>query len=136
MQTFDELEHKLLNQHGDEYKSFTRLLLTLSVACLTVLASNNFKPGSSLVLLLALSLQFISVLFGVFVQHRIMMNPIYHLQLAQKSQAQVVKNQDETAAIKILRKPTNFEQIFYRLQCASFILAFFFLALYAIPRAT
>ncbi|WP_143089517.1 hypothetical protein [Marinospirillum celere] len=78
MQTFDDLEHKLLNQHGDEYKAFTRLLLTISIACITILAS--VKSDGGWLYIAASILLFLSVLFGVLVQHRIMMNPMYHLE--------------------------------------------------------
>lgn len=104
MQTFDELEHKLLNQHGDEYKAFTRLLLTISVACITILAS--VKSDSGWLYLTASLLLFLSVLFGVLVQHRIMMNPIYHLEDA----AKLVRESEESGSdepVKIRRRPTK-----------------------------
>lgn len=126
MQTFDELEHKLLNQHGDEYKAFTRLLLTISVACITILAS--VKSDSGWIYLSASLLLFLSVLFGVLVQHRIMMNPIYHLEDA----AKLVRESEESGSdepVKIRRRPTKIERVFYRLQATSFVAAFLLLAL-------
>lgn len=126
MQTFDDLEHKLLNQHGDEYKAFTRLLLTISIACITILASVQSDGGWLYVT--ASLLLFLSVLFGVLVQHRIMMNPIYHLEDA----AEQMREAEESGSgepIKIRRRPTKIERVFYRLQAFSFVAAFLFLAL-------
>lgn len=126
MQTFDDLEHKLLNQHGDEYKAFTRLLLTISIACITILAS--VKTDTGWLYVAASVLLFLSVLFGVLVQHRIMMNPIYHLEDA----AEQVRKAEESGsddAVKIWRRPTKIEQVFYRLQASSFVAAFLLLAL-------
>lgn len=126
MQTFDDLEHKLLNQHGDEYKAFTRLLLTISIACITILASVQSDGGWLYVT--ASLLLFLSVFFGVLVQHRIMMNPIYHLEDAAK-QVREAEESGSDEPIKIRRTPTEVEQVFYRLQASSFVAAFLFLAL-------
>lgn len=126
MQTFDDLEHKLLNQHGDEYKAFTRLLLTISIACITILASVQSDGGW--LYATASLLLFLSVLFGVLVQHRIMMNPIYHLEDAAE-QVRVAEESGSDEPIKIRRRPTKIEQVFYRLQASSFVAAFLFLAL-------
>ena len=125
MQTFDDLEHKLLNQHGDEYKAFTRLLLTISIACITVLAS--VKTDAGWLYVTASVLLFLSVLFGVLVQHRIMMNPIYHLEDAAE-QVRKARESGSEDDIKIRRRPTKIEQVFYRLQASSFVAAFLFLA--------
>lgn len=126
MQTFDDLEHKLLNQHGDEYKAFTRLLLTISIACITILAS--VKSDGGWLYLTASMLLFLSVLFGVLVQHRIMMNPMYHLEDAAE-QVRKAEELGSDAPIKIRRRPTKIERVFYRLQASSFVAAFLFLAL-------
>jgi len=132
MQTFFELEQKLLNQHEVEYRAFTRLLLTISIACITLLASSgvngNFMYLSSLVLL------FLSVLFGMMVQHRIMMNPIYHLELAKNllDEAEKAQNQE---GIELRRKPTKIEQYMYRLQAITFVLSFLFLSVYLIQKS-
>lgn len=126
MLNFDELEHKLLNEHGDEYKAFTRLLLTISIACITILVS--VKSNGGWLYVIASLLLFLSVLFGVIVQHRIMMNPIYHLEYAAE-QVRKEKELGSDAPIKIRRRPTKVEQVFYRLQVFSFVVAFLFLAL-------
>jgi len=126
MQTFDELEHKLLNQHSDEYKAFTRLLLTISIACITILAS--VKTDVNWLYVSASVLLFLSVFFGVLVQHRIMMNPIFHLERAAE-QMRKATELDSDAPIKVWRKPTKVEQVFYRLQVSSFVAAFLLLAL-------
>ena len=133
MATFFELEHKLLNEHGKEYNAFTRLLLTISVACITLLASTNTVNGSWLYASSFICL-FLSILFGVLVQHRIMMNPIYHLEDAREKIIEA-ENNGRTEDIELRRKPSGIEQVFYRLQGIAFVLAFLFIAVFFIEKA-
>ena len=132
MQTFQELERKLLNQHYDSYSSFTKLLLSISVACITLLATSsvtgNLMYSASLICL------FLSVLFGVIVQHRMMMNPIYHLKQAQKQIEEASKHQTD-GEIELRRKPSKIEQYSYRAQAITFVTAFLFLSIYLIQKA-
>ena len=134
MQSFFELEQKLLNEHGSEYNSFTRLLLTITVACITILASTK-AASPNILFIVAFVLLFISLLFGILVQHRIMMNPIYHLELAQK-QLEEAEKAGSSEPINLRRKPSKLEEWFYRLQAASFVLAFFMLAVYFVGKVT
>ncbi len=132
MQTFFELEQKLLNEHHKEYCAFTRLLLTINVACITILGAVETTKNSFYII--AFVLLVFSLLFGVLVQHRIMMGPIYSLNIAKESVAKA----NETGSnepIELRRAPTTVEKLFYRLQAGTFVLAFFVLALYFVVGA-
>ncbi|NMH58705.1 hypothetical protein [Alteromonas ponticola] len=132
MQDFRELEYKLLNQHHQEYCAFTRLLLTITVACITIMAATSTTKNWYFTI--SFSLLFSSLLFGILVQHRIMMTPIYHLEDAQNKMNAALKN-SSSGAIEIRRKPTKLEQWFYRSQMVCFVMAFFMLALYFVDKA-
>lgn len=88
-QNFLSLEHKLLNQHHDDYAAFTRLILSLAVGSFSLLAALSDKLLSADAFLAfakaAFPLLFISILAGLFVQHRIMMNPQWHLEEAREA---------------------------------------------------
>lgn len=133
LQTFEELEKKLLDQHHEQYLAFTRLILTLSTGSFSLLASlsGNFLSSSQYVGLAktALPLLFVSMLSGVFVQHRIMTAPINDLNRA-KSLVDKAALEGRVEPIKLWRKPSKVERIFYRIQLVSFLSAFIFLGSY------
>ena len=131
MKTKYELEYQLLNQHGEEYKAFTRLLLTLSVACMTILAS--VKDLEGIFHTVAFSLLFLSVLAGLLVQHRIMMNPLYQQHELTKKWEEAVAN-DDGSPIMLRRAPSKIERLFYRIQAVAFMLSFMCLAIGFISR--
>jgi len=127
MQTFEELEKKLLNDHGNEYKTFTRLILSLSIGTLAFLISfqKNIVDESALygyLSLISLSGFFISSFFGVLVQHRLMMRPLKDLEQAKKRLSSQEGESD--LPIRIYRKPELTERIFYKLQIILFLLSF------------
>lgn len=72
-----ETTHRLQNEHYERFCQFTKLLIILSVASLTVLTSAFSKtiPVSGL-LQWSLTLQFLSLCFGILVQRRTMMRPL------------------------------------------------------------
>ena len=133
MQTASELKYKLLNQHGDEYRSFTRLILSLSVACITIIASSGSVPlGTEHAFYsAAFSLLSLSILFGVIVQHRIMMNPLWQVHQVEKLHHLSGQNQ-EAAPIELRRAPSKIERICFRLQTVLFVGSFLCLALHFI----
>jgi len=129
--TLFELRHKLLNQHHEHYVSFTRLVLTLATASFSLLAAFResllSSVGYSTFVTAAFPALLVSILAGVFVQHRIMMNPLWHLDEAHRLSAdQEVKGTNEP--VELRRAPTSAEGFFYRLQLFSFVLAFILLA--------
>jgi hypothetical protein len=137
VQTFFELEHKLLNQHHDHYVSFTRLVLSLAVGSFSLLAAFRQSLLSSErfedLAWTAFPLLLVSILAGLLVQHRIMMNPIFHLRHAK---ALADASTDEVA-IEVRRKPSGLEMWFYRIQVLAFLFAFIVLSVYLVAsRAT
>jgi hypothetical protein len=131
MQTFDELEKKLLDEHHVEYKAFTRLLLSLTVASLTLLAALLPVVGSITTLsILCLLLLLASIASGIIVQHQIMMAPMQHLVSARAMSGAVESNEDEQP-LKLRRQPSKLSQRFYKVQVFTFAVAFVFLSSYA-----
>lgn len=132
MQTFFELEQKLLNQHHAEFKAFTRLPLSLSVGSITLLiAVLPLTQSIGFLSKLSLLSLFGSVAFGVLVQHRLMMEPFDHLHHAQTALAVAEENQDESP-IELRRKPSITMQRLYKFQLGTFAFSFLLLATYSI----
>lgn len=136
MQSFDELEYKKLEEHFVEYKAFTRLLLTLSVASLTIVSSTLGKVDASFLkaTIPFAVLQLCSVLSGVFVQYQIMMRPIQTLRQAaasiQQGQDHSPSSQQSTGRpMKAQGKPEKIERFSRNCQIASFSLSFVALVL-------
>ena len=75
------------------------------------------------------------LLIGILVQHRIMMNPIYHLEIA-RAQIEEAEKKGSTEPVVLRRKPSKLEQYFYRLQTISFVFAFFMLSMYFVIKVT
>ena len=135
IQTLDDLEKKLLDQHHEQYLAFTRLILTLSTGSFSLLASlsGNFLSSAQYtgVAKTALPLLFVSMLAGIFVQHRIMMRPLADLNKAQFL-AHKAESERSTDPIKLRRQPSTYELLFYKIQMVSFLGAFIFLGTYAL----
>lgn len=132
MQTFDELEKKLLDLHHDCYVSYSKLLLSLATggfAIVAVFLDTAPLPQITGDYLHVIHLLFlVSVLSGVFVQHQVMMELIRALNHAKESNERAIESGDESP-IKVHRKPTEIEMGFYRLQAGYFGLAFVVLTL-------
>lgn len=137
-QTHLELEHKLLNQHHDHYVSFSRLLLSLSTGSFTLLAAfqdslidaSAKTTASKLVFPLLLA----SILFGVLVQHRIVMNPLRHLRFADTQLKQAAEKGPEEVVI-LRRRPSRSERVFFWCQEATFAASFVVIAFYVFKHA-
>jgi len=136
MQTFEELEKKLLNEHHDLYVSFTRLLLTLSTGSLTLLvAFRGSTPlqtndTSNITLILTWSLFIISIITGVLVQYRLMMRPLDDINNARISNENAKDNQP----IKLFRKPKKRDWVAFSIQVYTFIFAVTGMALYTMVK--
>jgi hypothetical protein len=132
-QSFLALEHKLLNQHHDHYVAFTRLVLSLaagSFSLLAVLGRNLLQgAGETELAKAAFPLLLLSILAGLFVQHRIMLGPQIHLADARAQLAEKERRGDNSP-IELRRRPSLLERFFYRVQMVSFFAAFAVLALF------
>ncbi len=115
-QSFLSLEHKLLNQHHDDYATFTRLVLSLAVGSFSLLAALSDKLLTATEFAsfakAAFPLQLVSILAGLFVQHRIMMNPQWNLEEARKLVADC-EARGKAQPIVLRRKPSILERWFY-----------------------
>ncbi len=121
---FLRVENLLLEEHNKHFFPFTRLLIALSVAFITLLASsgNLFHLNESPFVLLkaTLVLQLISLFSGVIVQYEAVENPLRHLRRYTQTRAA------NPGALIILDRPhSTLMLICYRLQLAFFVLAFF-----------
>lgn len=136
LDTYHRFEGKLLQQHYDEFKSFTRLLLTLSIGGLTFLISfqrifiNPTFDYPYLALLPLLGL-LLSSLAGVIVQHQIMTEPLKSLLHAEKLLEEAPQNEEVKEPKRLYRLPSRWLLISYRTQLTFFILSFIFLLIYA-----
>ena len=133
--TFDELRKKLLDQHNEQYVAFTRLILTLATGSFSLLAalSGNFLSSAQYVGLAkaALPLLLVSMLAGVLVQHRLMLRPLHDLTEAEKINEKATA-EEKLDPVLLRRRPSLLERMFFRAQLWSFLVAFFFLAAYAL----
>ena len=133
-QDFASLEHKLLNEHHDEYAAFTRLILSLAVGSFSLLAALSpsllASASADKLAKAAFPLLLVSILAGLLVQHRIMMNPQWHLELARKLISQ--RAPDDQGPIELRRRPSMLERWFYRVQVLSFLAAFIVLSIFMV----
>jgi hypothetical protein len=131
-QTFADLEYKLLNQHHDEYAAFTRLILSLAVGSFSLLAALSgtlFANANAIAFgKAAFPFLLVSILSGILVQHRIMMNPKWHLEDAAKLMAQ--RKADDPSPIELRRRPSHVERWFFRIHVSSFLAAFVTLSVF------
>ena len=133
MKTIEQLRKQYLDEHHEQYVAFTRLLVTISVAFLTLLATviASEKMPSSWLFRLSVSSQLISLVFGLIVQHQIMMSTINHLLEVEKA-AEEAEAKGEGEPVEMRRKPSTIQQIAYRWQLAFFVLSFVLVAGYLV----
>ena len=133
MKTFAELKTQLLNEHHERYVAFTRLLVTLSIAFITLLASSSASANmpASWLFRGAVACQLFSLVFGLIVQHQIMIEPIHHLEDAERKLPSSREDWDGKA-IELRRPPRSTHQYAYKLQMAFFVLSFLLVSGYLV----
>ena len=133
MKTFSEIEKQYLDEHHESYVAFTRLLVMLSVAFITLLAA-SVNVSDSPLFKASIACQLFSLLFGLVVQHQIMTGPIHHLRQAQSAQdlARPKDNHGGSEAVSTRRPPSKLNQLSYKLQLWSFALSFLLMSWYLI----
>ena len=125
VKTFFDLRRQFLNEHHEKYCGFTRLLIVLSVAFITVLVSSMSARNPSLLVKASLVCQLLSLCCGLIVQHQIMHNPLRHLHQTKQAQARFLASEDQAQSqIEVRRTPSIFEMIGYKLQVVSFVTSF------------
>jgi len=137
-QTHFDLERKLLNQHHDHYVSFSRLLLSLSTGSFTLLAAFQDSiieaAAKPIVAKVVFPLLLASMLFGVLVQHRVVMNPLRHLRDAD-ALMQKAKDSGADEPVILRRRPSVWERVFFWLQEATFSASFIVIAYFVFKNA-
>ena len=125
MKTFSDLQRQFLNEHHERYCNFTRLLIALSVAFITLLVSlsANITPPSWFAKW-SLIVQLASLCFGLVVQHQIMHDPLKHLQEAERLRELAQENEAEAEPTEIRRTPSQLERVCYKLQVFCFVVSF------------
>ena len=129
VKTFFDIRKQFLNEHHERYCNFTRLLIALSVAFITLLVSSsaNTTPPSWLAKW-SLIVQLASLCFGLVVQHQIMHGPLKHLREAERLRDLAQGNEAEAEPTEIRRTPARLEQGCYKLQVLCFVVSFFLIA--------
>ena len=136
MKSWFEIRQQFLNEHHGRYRNFTILLITLSVAFITLLAAamDNLTSSPALFIKFSVGFQLGSLLFGLAVQYQMMMSPLRHLDHAKKQQEKAQEKGDESQ-IEIRREPSNIERVFFKIQLSSFACSFVLIAIYLIFEA-
>ncbi len=136
MQNDRDVIYKLLNEHGDLYLAYTKLILSLStgaIGLLTTFRNNWVSDGDSYIVIaqLALTLFLISFFSGLVLQHQHMVRPN---QLANKVLDQVAEavKSGKTSAIDLPHTPSRIEQISYKCQIYTFYPAVLMVVLYVV----
>ena len=120
-----EAINSLLDEHYEEYKNFTRLLLTLSVAFITFVTSTNAIEPYSLLQKVAIIIHCASILFGVWLQYILVISPISDLKMyMERIEKRTEKERKEGGIVE--RPPSLLQRSLFILQTLSFVLAFFF----------
>ena len=117
---------KLIEEHSFEYGNFTRLLLTISIAIVTIISSS--KNTVNVFQSISLALLFISVLFGILLQHRIMIEPLEYLRVLEDEYKAFSQNKDVEGKY-VPRIQSKYQEFFYKVQISSFLISFLILTL-------
>ena len=134
-----DIRKKYLDQHFEQYVAFTRLILSLATGSFSLLAalSGNFLSSSQYVGLAksAFPLLLVSMLAGVFVQHRLVLRPQQDLARAEKL-LQEAEASGSTDRVILRRTPSLLERTFFNTQVITFLLAFVLLVFYGVAWQT
>lgn len=137
MKTLFELQQQLLTEHHDRYREFTRLLVALSVAFITLLAAATTVPSA--LVQASLLFQLLSLGCGLIVQHQIMLDPLYQLHEAESAQAHPQESAGrhshpaspaQPVARTLRRRPSKKERVAYKAQLTCFVLSFVLITLH------
>ena len=120
-----ELKGKLMNEHGDRYREFTRFLIALSAGFIT-LSVPIARGDASLLLKYSLVAHLLSLFGGLVVQHQIMMAPIHHLCQAERLQ----QASPAATLLELRRSPSTAQRVLYKLQITCFLGGFALIAAY------
>lgn len=112
----------LTKEHQEQYDNFTRLMLTLSVAFITLVIGLRTTPeiDYSVELKFALVLHSLSILTGILVQYCLVIQPISDLKRAFK-----LINDDKNVRTTVFdRPPSKTQRYSFNVQVLTFLAAF------------
>jgi len=128
-----EAQKKYLDEHYRQYVAFTRLMLSLATGSFSLLAtfSDNFFSGSRHAALseAIFSSLIMSMLAGIFVQHRIVLRPLRDVSVLRLMLEENEGDSEQRPFIQ-RRLPFLAERIFFNVQMVAFLVAFILLAIY------
>lgn len=132
----DDFKKRTLDHHFEQYLAFTRLILSLSTGSFSLIAalSGNLLSSAQYVLLakVSLPLLLVSMLSGVLVQYRVVYRPLHDLEKFDKLQQEALSKGETETPILFRKLPSFVEQVAFRIQIGSFVLAFVLLSAYAV----
>ncbi len=120
-----EAINSLIDEHYEEYKNFTRLLLTLSVAFITFVTSTktNATDPYSLFQKVTIIVHCASILFGAWLQYILVTSPLSDLKnYMDRIQDRTEKEKHDGGIV--YRPPSFIQRSLFALQVLSFVLAF------------
>ena len=123
---FEKIKINFRDEHNEKFYQFTKLLILLSVATLTIGTSSFFQAIAPFWLFQAfLFFQLISLIFGIFVHHQLTYLPLEFRDQAERLQEQGLPN--SPAVLRF--EPPKRLRVFYKVQAATFVFAYVALAL-------
>lgn len=132
----DDFRKRTLDHHFEQYLAFTRLILSLSTGSFSLMAalSGNLLSSAQYVLLakVSLPLLLVSMLSGVLVQYRVVYRPLRDLEKFDKLRQEALSKGETKTPILFRKLPSFVEQVAFRIQIGSFVLAFVLLSAYAV----
>ncbi|HLP97305.1 MAG TPA: hypothetical protein VK149_02550 [Sideroxyarcus sp.] len=127
---------RTLDHHFEQYLAFTRLILSLatgSFSLFTALSGTLLSSAQYVALAkAALPLLLVSMLSGVLVQYRIVHRPLRDLEKFEMLRQDALVKGEIDMPILFRKLPSAIEQLFFRVQVASFVIAFILLSCYAV----
>lgn len=134
MKTFDETLNLFLADHQEQYRQFSKLILSLSTGSIGVLTAfkNNWVGAEDVWLWsaqTALILLLVSFFTGLAMQHILMVRPSTEANQLLAFRAKIESSED---AISFSRKPSVIERIVFNFQLISFYAAISLVVLYVV----
>ena len=126
MEKSTEVINSLVKEHYEEYKNFTRLLLTLSVAFITFVTSTKMNVADTYTIIqkTSIAIHCASIIFGVWLQYVLVKLPILDI----NNYVNCLNNRtdkEKNEGGMVFGSPSLLQRSLFVLQIISFVLAFF-----------
>ena len=126
MEKRTEVINSLVKEHYEEYKSFTRLLLTLSVAFITFVTATktNAADPYTIIQKTSIAIHCASIIFGVCLQYILVISPILDIN-NYVNRLNNRTDKEKRVGGMVFRSPSLLQRSLFVFQMLSFVLAFF-----------